>query len=87
MKRKLLSMLLGVTMLFSMGGSLVSADELLPNGVYETADGITKGNMDVTLEIVEFDPVLIATVPVEFPIVVDTKGNVTMSQYQQMQKL
>ena len=33
---------------------------------------------DLTLEVVEFDPILIATVPVEIPIIVDTKGNVTV---------
>ena len=73
MKRKLLSMLLGVTMLFSMGSSLVSAADQITNGAYETSDGYSAGVSDVTFEVVEFEPVLIATVPIELPIVVVQK--------------
>ena len=77
MKKKILSLMLCLTTVLGMG-TMAYATELDENGVYETAQGISVGKSDITLEVVEFDPILIATVPIELPIIVDTKGQVTV---------
>lgn len=69
-----------IAMALALAGSLMVtgfADETLPNQVLDTDQGITNGASDVTMEVVKFEDVLIATVPVEIPLVSDTKGNVT----------
>ena len=63
----------------------VLAEETKPNEVYynTASDGTTSyttGESECTVEVIEFEPnsYLVATVPMEIPVVVDTAGNITI---------
>ena len=73
--KKILSLILSVVMICSLGTVAFAAED---HEIYDTDSGITSGVTDVTLEVVKAADILIATVPIELPIVVDTRGNVTV---------
>lgn len=46
--------------------------------IYETDSGLTGGTSQIMLQVKKAQDVLIATVPTELPIVIDTRGNITV---------
>ena len=79
--KRITSLLLSLAMTFGLSTVAIAAED---NEIYynitASGEGVTDGVSDLSLEVVEFEPnsYLVATVPVELPIVVDTAGNVTV---------
>jgi len=81
MRKRLFQLLmLGLTV-FSIGtcNMVLAAEDNSDENIYST-DVNKVGISSLSLDIVDAQDILVATVPVELPIVVDTNGNVTVPE-------
>lgn len=78
--KRFLSVVLSLAMMATMSTAAFAADteQRTQNQIYANDDGYNQGISDLTVEVVKAASPLIATVPVELPIIIDTKGNVTV---------
>lgn len=73
--KKVLSLVLSAAMALSMSAVAFAAE----NESYLTAEGVSTAASNITLKVTEYEEILIATVPIELPIVVSSDGIVTCS--------
>ena len=73
--KKIASFALALAMMTTMSTAALA----ISNGqVYETDNGLEGGKSLIKLQVKQAQDVLIATVPTELPIVIDTRGNITV---------
>lgn len=66
---------MALTMMATMSTAALAASA---ERIYETDSGLTGGTSQIMLQVKKAQDVLIATVPTELPIVIDTRGNITV---------
>ena len=70
---------MALAMMATMSTAALAAEtQKTANQVWNTDDKLNEASSKMTMEVVKAEDVLVATVPIEIPVVMDTKGNVTV---------
>ena len=83
--KRMMSAVLSLAMVAAMGTAALAEDteqttEHTANQVWNVDNNLNKASSKMTLEVVKAGDILVATVPVELPFVVNTKGEVTVPE-------